>query len=152
MKNFIYLFILAFLIGAVPVVAQTNDASAFHGAQPTKDRYRAVYQLNTADTSIIRHALANIQNALNDPRLKGKLDVELVVYGGAVATYKKDKPYFEKEVASLQKQGVIMAMCENTMKMRKISRDELFPIISYVPTANGELIIREQEGWAIIRP
>ena len=152
MKNFIYLFILSFLIGVVPVVAQINDASAFHGAQPTKDRYRAVYQLNTADTSIIRHALANIQNALNDPRLKGKLDVELVVYGGAVATYKKDKPYFEKEVASLQKQGVIMAMCENTMKMRKISRDELFPIISYVPTANGELIIREQEGWAIIRP
>ncbi len=152
MKNFIYLFILAFLIAVVPVMAQTNDPNAFHGAQPTKDRYRAVYQLNTADTSIIRHALANIQNALNDPRLKGKLDVELVVYGGAVATYRKDKPYFEKEVASLQKQGVIMAMCENTMRMRKISRDELFPIISYVPTANGELIIREQEGWAIIRP
>lgn len=152
MKRNTYLFILAFLSVAVSAMAQTNDANAFHGAQPTKDRYRAVYQLNTADTNVIRHALANIQNALNDPRLKGKLDVELVVYSGAVAAYRKDKPYFEKEVTSLQKQGVIMAMCENTMKMRKISRDELFPIVSYVPTANGELIIREQEGWAIIRP
>ncbi|MFD2932583.1 DsrE family protein [Spirosoma flavum] len=152
MKKFTYLFILTLLSAVVSATAQTNDAGAFHGAQPTKDRYRAVYQLNTADTNVIRHALANIQNALNDPRLKGKLDVELVVYSGAVAAYRKDKPYFEKEVTSLQKQGVIMAMCENTMKMRKISRDELFPIVSYVPTANGELIIREQEGWAIIRP
>jgi intracellular sulfur oxidation DsrE/DsrF family protein len=152
MKKLTYLFMLAFLSALAPAMAQTNETGVFHGAQPTKDRYRAVYQLNTADTAVIRHALANIQNALNDPRLKGKLEVELVVYGGAVATYRKDKPYFEKEVTSLQKQGVIMAMCENTMRIRKISRDELFPIISYVPTANGELIIREQEGWAIIRP
>lgn len=151
MKTFINLLILS-LLGTAPVLAQTNDPNAFHGAQPMKGHYRAVYQLNTADTSVISHALANIQNALNDPRLKGKLEVELVVYGGANIVYRKDKPYFEKQVTSLQKQGVIMAMCENTMRMRKISRDELFPIVSYVPTANGELIIREQEGWAIIRP
>lgn len=152
MKKVICVFILAFLSAITSTIAQTNETGIFHGAQPTKDRYRAVYQLNTADTSVIRHALANIQNALNDPRLKGKLEVELVVYSGAVAAYRKDKPYFEKEIQSLQKQGVIMAMCENTMRIRKISRDELFPFISYVPTANGELIIREQEGWAIIRP
>ena len=152
MKKFAYLLVLAFLSAVVPAMAQTIDPSTFHGAEATKAHYRAVYQLNTADTSTIRHALANIQNALNDPRLKGKLEVELVVYSGAVAVYRKDKPYFEKDIQNLQKQGVILAMCENTMRMRKISRDELFPFISYVPSANGELIIREQDGWAIIRP
>ncbi|WP_461044542.1 DsrE family protein [Spirosoma harenae] len=152
MKHFIYLFVLAFVCTTATSMAQTSETGTFHGAQPTKSKYRAVYQLNTGDTSLIHHALANIQNALNDPRLKGKLDVELVVYGAANVVYRKDKHYFEKEVESLQKQGVILAMCENTMKMRKISRDELFPYVSYVPTANGELIIREQEGWSIIKP
>ncbi|MVM40252.1 hypothetical protein GO730_25745 [Spirosoma sp. HMF3257] len=152
MKNFPYLFLLAFLTALVPAMAQTNETGTFHGAQPTKERYHAVYQLNTGDTSVIRHALANIQNSLNDPRLKGKLDIELVVYSGAFVTYQKGKAYFEKELQNLQKQGVILAMCENTMKMRKLSRDEMYPFISYVPTANGELIIRQQEGWAIIRP
>lgn len=52
----------------------------------------------------------------------------------------------------LQKQGVILAMCENTMRAEKISRDKLFSFLSYVPSGNGELIIREQEGWAIIHP
>lgn len=152
MKNLSCLFVVACLFACAPTMAQTSETGAFHGAQPTKERYRAVYQLNTSDTSVIHHALANIQNALNDPRLKGKLDVEIVVYSGAVVLYRKDKAYFEKEVTNLQKQGVILGMCENTMKMRKISRDELYPIVSYVPTANGELIIRGQEGWTIIRP
>lgn len=152
MKKIIYLVMLALLSAVGTTIAQTSETGTFQGAQPTKSHYRAVYQLNTADTATIRHALANIQNALNDPRLKGKLEVELVVYGGANIVYRKDKPYFEQDIAKLHKQGVIMAMCENTMRMRKISREELFPIVSYVPSANGELIIRDQEGWTIIRP
>lgn len=152
MKKFTYLFLLTFLSASVSVMAQTTDPSAFHGAEATKARYKAVYQLNTGDTSVISHALANIQNSLNDPRLKGKLDIELVVYSGAVTLYKKDKPYFEQQLKNLQKQGVILAMCENTMRVRKMSHDELFPFVSYVPSANGELIIRQQDGWAIIRP
>ncbi|MBC7570768.1 MAG: DsrE family protein [Spirosoma sp.] len=151
MRQFISLLFLT-LLTVSAAVAQSTDASAYHGADATKARYRAVYQLNTADTSVISHALANIQNALNDPRLKGKLDMELVVYGGANIVYRKDKPQFEKQLQDLQKQGVILAMCENTMRMRKIKREELFPFISYVPTANGELIIRQTDGWAIVRP
>ena len=151
MKKLTYLFALA-LLSVAPALAQTSETGVFHGAEATKSKYRAVYQLNTADTSVISHALANIQNALNDPRLKGKLEMELVVYGGANILYRKDKPQYEKQLQNLQKQGVILAMCENTMRMRKISRDELFPFVSYVPTANGELIIRQQDGWAIVRP
>lgn len=152
MKIVKILFFIVLLSAVAPAMAQTTETGTFQGAQPTKERYHAVYQLNTGDTSVIRHALANIQNSLNDPRLKGKLDIELVVYSGAFVAYQKGKAYFEKELQSLQKQGVILAMCENTMKMRKLSRDEMYPFISYVPTANGELIIRQQEGWAIIRP
>ncbi|WP_018618309.1 DsrE family protein [Spirosoma luteum] len=151
MKKLTYLFALV-LLAIAPAMAQTSETGAFHGAEATKSRYRAVYQLNTADTSVISHALANIQNALNDPRLKGKLDMELVVYGGANILYRKDKPQYEQQLQNLQKQGVILAMCENTMRMRKIKREELFPFISYVPTANGELIIRQEDGWAVIRP
>ena len=151
MKQLTCLFAFA-LLSIVSATAQTNETGAFHGAEATKSKYRAVYQLNTADTSVISHALANIQNALNDPRLKGKLDMELVVYGGANILYRKDNPQYEKTLQNLQKQGVILAMCENTMRVRKIKRDDLFPFVSYVPTANGELIIRQEEGWAVIRP
>lgn len=141
------------LLGATPFVqAQTPANPAdFHGATATKARYQVVYQLNSDNENSIKGTLKNIQNALDDARLKGKLAVELVVHGSGVAIYQKDNPY-EEPLKALQQRGVILAMCENTMRERKISRDTLFPFISYVPSGNGELIIRQQEGWAIIHP
>ncbi len=48
--------------------------------------------------------------------------------------------------------GVIVAQCNNTLKERKIGRDQLYGFIAVVPTGNGELIIRQAEGWSVIKP
>lgn len=151
MKTLNALVIITLLGATAPAMAQTKDPSTFHGAEATKTTYRAVYQLDNEEDVKIKGTLRNIQNALNDPRLKGKLELELVVHGAGVAAFKKDSGY-EEMVKKLQDQGVILAMCENTMRERKISKDELFPFLSYVPSGNGELIIRGQEGWTIIHP
>ncbi|MCR5890827.1 DsrE family protein [Hymenobacter sp. J193] len=92
-----------------------------------------------------------MKNALADPRLQGKLQLELVVFGGGVDVFRKSQPY-EAELRALQQQGVLLAQGQNTMKERQISPDELFAFIAYVPTGNGELIIRQQQGWALVHP
>ena len=33
-----------------------------------------------------------------------------------------------------------------------MSKDELLPLISYVPSGNGELIIRQAQGWSLVHP
>jgi intracellular sulfur oxidation DsrE/DsrF family protein len=150
MKTIALLLVCLLSCTTVSLYAQTN-AGDFHGAEPTKARYKVVYQLNTDDDNKIKGTLRNIQNAINDPRLVGKLEVELVVHGSGVAVFQKDKAY-EEAVKGLQQKGVILAMCENTMRERKINRDDLFSFISYVPSGNGELIIRQQEGWSYMHP
>ncbi|WP_020604910.1 DsrE family protein [Spirosoma spitsbergense] len=150
MKTILLLTVSFLMTAAITVNAQKKPAE-FHGATPTKAHYQVVYQLNTDDDGKIKGTLRNIQNALDDPRLKGKLEVELVVHGAGVAVYRTDKPY-EELVKGLQSRGVILAMCENTMRERKIDKKELFPFVSYVPSGNGELILRQQEGWAIMHP
>jgi intracellular sulfur oxidation DsrE/DsrF family protein len=129
-----------------PAMAQT-----FEGAPATKDHYKAIYMLDDADPKKMDHTLKNIDNALEDPRLKGKLDVELIVFGEGVAVYQKTGTY-EGSLLALQKKGVILAMCSNTMKMRHIDKESLFPFVNYVPSANGEIIIRQADGWAVIHP
>jgi intracellular sulfur oxidation DsrE/DsrF family protein len=52
----------------------------------------------------------------------------------------------------LKNKGVLFAQCENTMREKKISKDELWPFISYVPSGNGEIIIRQSQGWAVVHP
>ncbi|MFD2784688.1 DsrE family protein [Hymenobacter rubripertinctus] len=134
-----------------PNAAAAAKAATFQGATATKKHYRAVYQLDSNDPKLIGQTLRNMQNALDDPRLKGKLELELVVFSGGTVVFKKNQPY-EADVLALQQAGVILAQCENSMKAHKLTKDDMLPYISYVPTGNGELIIRQTEGWVLVHP
>nr|WP_293839891.1 DsrE family protein [uncultured Arsenicibacter sp.] len=142
-------FSLLGLLMALSISATAQ--SAFNGAEATKKKYYAVYQLNSDDEAKIKATLKNMQNALSDPRLKDKLELELVVHGGGVAAFKKGSA-FEQTLMDMQKQGVLLVQCENTLRERKISKDELYPFISFTPSGNGELIIRQQQGWTYVHP
>ncbi|GAB2698752.1 hypothetical protein GCM10027037_23870 [Mucilaginibacter koreensis] len=134
-----------------PAIAQTTNPAAFTGAQPKLKSYNALYIINSNDEKRIRATLRNLNNALEDPRLKGKLHVELIAFGDGVATYQKTGP-FEQTLKDLQAKGVILAQCSNTVKERNIDKGTLFDFISYVPSGNGEIILRQYEGWATVHP
>ncbi|MCI1188754.1 DsrE family protein [Hymenobacter sp. DH14] len=134
-----------------PNAAYAAKAASFQGAPATKSHYRAVYQLDSDDPKLINQTLHNMKNALEDPRLKGKLELELVVFSRGTTVFKKDQPY-EADVLALQQAGVVLAQCANSMKAFKLTKDDMLPYISIVPTGNGELILRQAEGWAIVHP
>ena len=133
----------------VPNAAAATQAAQFHGAPARKAHYRAIYQLNSNDPKIIGRTLQALQAALSDPRLKGKLELELIVFSGGTTAMRKNQPY-EADVLALQQAGVILAQCENSMKAQNLTLADMLPYISIVPTANGELIIRQTEGWALV--
>lgn len=150
-------FKLTLISFAILFFAQTGYAQnsekkeEFTGAKATLGSYKALYVINSSDDKRVKGALKNIKNALEDPRLKGKLEIELIVFSDGVEIYKKGSPYFET-LKNLYDRGVILAQCENTLKERKIEKSELYPFISFVPSANGEIILRHYEGWAIVHP
>lgn len=125
--------------------------AAFTGAKAEKKKYQAIYQLDNSDPKVIEKAIRNINNALADPRLVGKLTVELVTFsGGTEACLKGNK--FEEDLKSLVEKGVIIAQCANSLRERKIERSQLYDFIAVIPSGNGELILRQQQGWAIVKP
>jgi len=154
MKKNKFIFSLALLFLAVHLQAQNNALeknSQYAGASATKKQYKAIYQLDQNDPHIIEKTFRNINNALSDSRLSGKLQVELIAFSGGTNAYLKNSKY-EEDLRKLIEKGVIVAQCNNTLKERNISRDSLYNFIAVVPSGNGELIIREQEGWTIIKP
>lgn len=150
MKHFTF-FLCIFLFSAFLKPAMAQDKPGFTGAKATMKHYKALYVLNSGEEKKINGTLRNIKNALEDPRLKGKLELELIVFGDGVAVYHKNSSY-EPALKLLQSKGVILAQCENTLKERKIEKSELFDFISFVPSGNGEIIIRQQQGWAVVHP
>jgi intracellular sulfur oxidation DsrE/DsrF family protein len=126
-------------------------AMAAQQALAQRTKYKAIYQLNSDDDKIIRATIRNINNALEDPRLKNKVTIELVAHGNGVAAYRKDQPY-ETLLQQLRQKGVLLVECENTLRERNISKEELLPFIEFTPSGNGELIIKQAEGWSYIHP
>lgn len=131
--------------------SQSSPSDEPIGAVAKQESYNALYILNTSDTKRIEGALRNIKNVLEDPRLKDKLHVELIVYSSGVEALKKTGPYKDTLQALVDK-GVVILQCENTIRQRKIEKSELFDFVNYVPTANGEIILRHYDGWAIVKP
>lgn len=149
-KYTLILVAFAFLTFVKTASAQT-DPAAFTGAIAKLKHYDALYVLNSNDDKKIKGTLRNIDNALEDVRLKGKLHVELIAFGDGVAVYMKSGAY-EQTLKALQAKGVVLAQCSNTIKERKIDKNDLFPFVSYVPSGNGEIIICQYEGWAVVHP
>lgn len=131
--------------------AQSQTKAVFTGAKATLKHYRALYVLNNGDEKKVNGLLRNIKNAMEDPRLKGKLEIELIVFGDGVVLYDKNSAYREK-LKDLRSRGVVLAQCENTLVERKIDKSSLYDFVDFVPSGNGEMIIRQQQGWAVIHP
>ena len=149
------LFILSMTF-FLSINAQTTDKvleknKAFTGAKPTRKSYHVIYQLDNGDPKSIEKAIRNINNALSDTRIAGKVKIEMIAFSGGTDAYMKGSKY-EEDIKSLAEKGVIVAQCANTLRERKISTDQIYNFIAIVPSANGELIIRAGEGWTIIKP
>jgi hypothetical protein len=129
MKRITTVFFLAFICLASKGFGQANNGDNFHGADDTLKSYKALYILDESNEKKIKGVMRNINNALSDPRLKGKLQVELVAFGDGVEIFKKTNHY-DTLLLALQKRGDILAQCENTIRERKISKSELWPFIS----------------------
>lgn len=139
------------LVNAQSLPQKLAQNRNFSGAQATASNYKAIYMIDVKDSYVINKTLRNIKNALNDPRLKGKLKIELVAFSDGVETYLKSSPYEEK-LKDLIAKGVIVVQCANTLKEKNMTRDQIFDFVGLVPSGNGELIIRQATGWAVIKP
>ena len=154
MKSFILLCSLVLftkiaLAQTTPNLLENNKV--FTGAAPTKKVYHVIYQLDNGDAKIIEKAIRNINNTLNDPRLMGKVKIELVAFSAGTDAFLKGSKY-EEDLKALVTKGVIVSQCNNTLRERKITRDQIYDFIGVVPSGAGELVIRQVEGWAVIKP
>ena len=50
------------------------------------------------------------------------------------------------------KTNACVVACENTMRAQKITKDDMLPAISYVPAGVTEIMKKQGEGWAYLRP
>lgn len=125
--------------------------TTFEPATATRDFYQALYVLNDGSDKKIRAIVQNILNVLKDPRLADKLFVALLAFGDGIELFRHANPYAPL-LQQLTDKGVVLVQCANTLTSRGIDTAELHPSVQLVPSANGEIILRQYEGWAVVKP
>ena len=139
-------------LATVVVAAMPTAALAQSRAQPgvAPGKAKVVFQVSDNDPAKWSLALNNLRNVQLDLG-EDEVEVELVAYGPGIAMLKGGSPMAERVTKAL-KTGVKVVACENTMKAQKLVYADMLPDIGYVPAGVVELMQKQQQGWAYIRP
>ena len=133
--------LIASLALAGPAPAQTPQASG---------RPRVVLQMSEADPAKWNLALNNAKNIQTDLGA-ANVEVELVAYGPGIGMLKADSVVGNRVDEAIAA-GVKVVACENTMRNQKLSQNDMLNKIGYVQAGVVEIMQRQQQGWAYIRP
>jgi intracellular sulfur oxidation DsrE/DsrF family protein len=140
------------LIAAVLLVSALCLSAGVAGAQGQNatPRNRVVIQVSDAEPAKWNLALNNAGNIQTDLGA-ANVDVEIVAYGPGIGMLKADSVVGNR-IGEAGKAGVKVVACENTMHAQKLTQVDMLSGIGYVPAGVVELMQRQQQGWAYIRP
>lgn len=128
--------------GALAVEAPAPQASA--------EKHKVVFQVSEGEPKTWNLALNNAKNVQQELGAQN-VDIEIVAYGPGIGMLK-----FDSLVASRIDQaagdGVKIVACVNTMTTLKLTKDDMLASIGYVRAGVIELMKKQKEGYAYIRP
>jgi intracellular sulfur oxidation DsrE/DsrF family protein len=139
-----------FVTGVVVVLSLAVAGAAAAQAPHASVRPRVVLQMSEADPAKWSLALNNAKNIQTDLGA-ANVDIELVAYGPGIGMLKADS-IVGNRVDEAIAAGVKVVACENTMRNQKLSQVDMLKKISYVQAGVVEIMQRQQQGWAYIRP
>ncbi|HSN41574.1 MAG TPA: DsrE family protein [Burkholderiales bacterium] len=132
------------LVGMLAVMGFSQAAGA---AQKAGEKI--VIQVSDGDPRTWNQALNVVKNLQQAYGKTAK--IEVVVFGNGIGMLKMDSEVGNRISETLES-GAAVNACQNTMRGRKLTKDDMLPAIGYVPAGIVEIITRQRQGWAVVRP
>jgi len=129
----------------MPVMADTPPA-----LQSTVQHHRVVFQISDNDAARWRMLLANakqVQSTFGKPNV----DIEIVALGPGIELLRFESVLGDNINQAINN-GIHVVACENTMKAKHLTKDDMLPTIGYVASGAVEIIVRQEQGWVYMRP
>ena len=138
---------LRVLAGALCVFALVGVALAQSAPTPAN---KVVMQVSDGDPGKWNLALNNARNFQADLGVKN-VEIEIVAYGPGIGMLKSDSVVGNRVGEALDA-GVKIVACENTMRGQKLAKPDMLGGVGYVGAGVVEIMQRQQQGWAYLRP
>ena len=131
---------LALAVAVAPVSAQTAPVV----------QNRVVVHVSDNDPAKWNLVLNNARNLQADLGA-GNVEIEIVAYGPGIAMLKADSAVGNR-IGEALSSGVRVEACENTMRGQKLAKADMLNGIGFVPAGVVEIMQKQQQGWAYLRP
>jgi len=118
------------------------------GTQSAKNR--VVMQVSDNDPGKWNLALNNAKNLQTDLGA-ANVEIEIVAYGPGIAMLKAES-IVGNRIGEALGHDVKVSACENTMHGQKLVKADMLDGIDYVPAGVVEIMQKQQQGWAYLRP
>lgn|SRR5512143_876041 len=151
-RNWLRAATACFLLTAAAAMGAAPGPAAPAGAIPAADvsRYKVVVHVGDAEPAKWNVALNNVANLQKEVGA-ANIDIEVVAINAGLGMLKADSPVGNRVTDAL-KSGVVIVACENSMRGQKLTRDDMLNDIGYVKAGVVELMERQRQGYAYIRP
>lgn len=135
------------LVAALPAAA---DAVATPAAVQAAKPMRVVVQVSVNDPKVWNLALNNAHNAQKDVGA-ANIEIEIVAFGPGLGMLRDDS-LVANRVEEALKAGVRFVACRNTMQAEHLTEADMMPGIGYAQAGVVEIIKKQMEGFAYLRP
>ena len=114
------------------------------------EKQKLIFQVSDNDPKKWNLTLNNVKNVQHDIG-KDNVDIEVVAYGPGIGMLKLDSEVGNR-ITEVVGSGVKVVACENTMHGQKLTKEDMLPNIDYVKAGVVELMQKQHEGYAYVRP
>ncbi len=133
-------------------IALALSAMASTGMAAEQLKYQVLLQVSENSIDKMRTTLNNARN-LQHEFGPDNVEVEIVVYGDGINTLKYYAPIpIADKVEELTTEGVRIVACEIAMRTHKLRPSDMLQQVRYVPSGVSELVEKQYQGWAYVRP
>lgn len=137
-------------LGAVLGGLMLLGATAMPATSLAQDKAKMVIQVSDNDPAKWNLALNNAKNIQKDIG-KDKVDLEIVAYGPGIGMLKAESEVANR-IQEAVESGVQVMACENTMRNQKLNKTDMNAKVGYVSSGVVEIMQKQQQGFAYLRP
>lgn len=113
-------------------------------------QHKIVFQFTNANDTMQQKVFVKQLENLTEYWPNAKYEV--VLYNQGLELVMLKNTTYSERLKTLKSKGIKFVVCENTLKNRKISKDEFDPnLVEYVKAGIAEIVEKQEQGWACIK-
>lgn len=143
-------FLFTVLTLAVVLGLGMTASRLFADTPDTGKKYQVVWQVTAATPEQWDAMQLNVENFRASVGQEHS-EVVVIAHGNGIGMVMKKNEAQSARIKTLMDGGVSFIACENTLKRKKISKDEIMPGVGFVDSGVAEVIRRQAAGWSYIK-